>query len=141
MPSSKPDDVEAISNRPKEQAQVPWSSANASITSQASPTRGCFAPNSRIILNRAKDAAPHLRMSISIAKKYGLAGYIYASELMEGVGSESCKARPRPVFRQAEAALEALKGHSFAPMVHLPIRIAIVGRGQKALPLATLRER
>ncbi len=83
-----------------------------------------------IILNRAKDAAPHLRMSISIAKKYGLAGYIYASELMEG-WVRVLQGEAEAGVRQAEAALEALKAIP-SRRFHLPIRIAIVGRAKAA---------
>ena len=83
-----------------------------------------------IILNRAKDAEAHLRASISIAKKYALAGYIYADELMEG-WVRVVQGEADAGVRQAEAALEALKAIP-SRRFHLPIRIAIVGRAKAA---------
>jgi predicted ATPase/class 3 adenylate cyclase len=83
-----------------------------------------------IILNRAKDAEAHLRASISIAKKYALAGYIYADELMEG-WVRVVQGEAEAGVRQAEAALEALKAIP-SRRFHLPIRIAIVGRARAA---------
>jgi predicted ATPase len=81
-----------------------------------------------VILNRARDAEAHLRTSISIAKKYGLTGYIYADELMEG-WVRVLQGEAEAGVRQAESALEALKP---SRRFHLPIRIAIVGRAKAA---------
>ncbi len=84
-----------------------------------------------IILNRAEDAASRIyRASISIAKKYGLAGYIYASELMEG-WVRVLQGEAEVGVRQSEAALEASKAIP-SRRFHLPIRIAIVGRATAA---------
>ena len=68
-----------------------------------------------IILNRAEEAEAHLRASISIAKKYSLAGYIYADELMQG-WVRVLQGEAEAGVRQAEVALEALKVDSFAPI-------------------------
>ena len=83
-----------------------------------------------IILNRVEDAEAHLRASISIAKKYSLAGYLNPDELMLGWVRVQ-RGEAAAGVRQAEAALETLKGVP-SRRFHLPIRIAIVGRAKAA---------
>jgi class 3 adenylate cyclase len=83
-----------------------------------------------IIMNRADDAEAHLRASMSIARKFSLAGYIAADDIMQGLVS-ALRGDPDTGVRQAEAALESLKGIP-SRRFHLPIRIAIVGRAKAA---------
>ena len=90
-----------------------------------------------IILNRAKDAAPHLRIEhfdrqevwayrLYLCERAGWSGWV---RVLQGEAEAG--------VRQAEAALEALKAIP-SRRFHLPIRIVIVGRANKR-PLATLR--
>ena len=64
-----------------------------------------------IIMNRADDAEAHLRASMSIARKFSLAGYIAADDIMQGLVS-ALRGDPETGVRQAEAALESLRGIS-----------------------------
>ena len=83
-----------------------------------------------IILNRADTAEAHLRVSMSLAKKYLLAAYLNADDLMHG-WVRVLRGEAEAGIRQAEAALETLKSVP-SRRFHLPIRIAIVGRAKAA---------
>jgi hypothetical protein len=83
-----------------------------------------------IIMNRVEDADAHLRASMAIARKFSLAGYIAADNIMQGL-VDALRADPDAGVQQAEAALEALKKIP-SRRFHLPIRIALVGRAKAA---------
>jgi predicted ATPase len=83
-----------------------------------------------IILDRIADADAHLRASISIAEQYSLAGYLAADNIMQG-WVRSITGDGEDGVRQAETALEALKGIP-SRRFHFPIRTAIVGRAKAA---------
>ena len=81
-----------------------------------------------IILNRTEEAEAHLNSSMSLAKRFSLAAYLNAGDLMHGfvrtLGGEI-----EIGIRQAEAALATLVSVP-SRRFHLPIRIAIVGRAK-----------
>ncbi len=79
-----------------------------------------------IILDNSDEAEVHLNTSIALAKKYLLAGYLNADELMQG-WVRVLQGEVESGVAQAEAALETLKSVP-SRQFHLPIRIAIVGR-------------
>jgi predicted ATPase len=83
-----------------------------------------------IIMNRVEDADAHVRASMAIARKFSLAGYIAADNIMQGL-VDALRADPVAGVQQAEAALEALKTIP-SRRFHLPIRIALVGRAKAA---------
>jgi predicted ATPase len=83
-----------------------------------------------IILNRLEEAGEHLRTSISISKKYSLAAYLNAADLMQG-WVRVLQGEVEAGIRQSEAALETLKSVP-SRRFHLPIRIGIVGLAKAA---------
>jgi predicted ATPase/class 3 adenylate cyclase len=78
-----------------------------------------------IILNRPEQAKEHLEASISLSKKYSLAAYLNAADLMQG-WVRALQGEVEAGVGQAEAALETLKSVP-SRRFHLPIRIGIVG--------------
>jgi class 3 adenylate cyclase/predicted ATPase len=83
-----------------------------------------------IILNRSQEAETHLSNCISLSKKYSLAAYLNAADLMQG-SVFVLRGEVETGIRQAEAALETLKSVP-SRRFHLPTRIAIVGRAKSA---------
>ena len=83
-----------------------------------------------IILNRVEEAEAHLNTSISLAKKYSLAAYLNAADLMHGL-VRALRGEVEVGISQAEAALVTLMSVP-SRRFHLPIRIAIVGRAKMA---------
>lgn len=81
-----------------------------------------------IILNRSEEAAAHLNTSISLSKKYSLAAYLNAADLMHGL-VRALRGEIEEGVGQAEAALITLMSVP-TRRFHLPIRIAIVGRAK-----------
>jgi class 3 adenylate cyclase/tetratricopeptide (TPR) repeat protein len=81
-----------------------------------------------IILNRPQEAEEHLDASIALARKYSLASYLNAADLMHGLVRVE-KGEIEAGIRQSEAALETLKSVP-SRRFHLPIRIGIVGRAK-----------
>jgi hypothetical protein len=78
-----------------------------------------------IILNRPQDAEEHLDASMSLARKYSLAAYLNAADLMHGLVRVK-NGEIEAGIQQSEAALETLKSVP-SRRFHLPIRIGIVG--------------
>jgi predicted ATPase len=78
-----------------------------------------------IILNRPREAEEHLDASMALARKYSLASYLNAADLMHGLVRVE-KGEIEAGIRQSEAALETLKSVP-SRRFHLPIRIGIVG--------------
>ena len=83
-----------------------------------------------IILNRLEHAAEHLGACISLSRKYSLAAYLNAAELMQG-WVRVLQGDVEAGIRQAEVALETLRSFP-SRRFHLPIRIGIVGRAKAA---------
>jgi predicted ATPase len=83
-----------------------------------------------IILNRSEEAAAHLNTSISLSRKYSLAAYLNAADLMHGL-VRALRGEVEEGIGQAEAALITLMSVP-TRRFHLPIRIAIVGRAKMA---------
>ena len=83
-----------------------------------------------IILNRPEDAERHLEACISLSRKYSLAAYLNAADLMQG-WVHVLQGEVEAGIRQSEAALETLKSFP-SRRFHLPIRIGIVGRAKAA---------
>ena len=83
-----------------------------------------------IILNRLAEAGEHLRTCISISKKYSLAAYLNAADLMQG-WVRVLQGEVEAGIRQSEAALETLRSVP-SRRFHLPIRIGIVGLAKAA---------
>jgi predicted ATPase/class 3 adenylate cyclase len=83
-----------------------------------------------IILNRSEEAEAHLNASMSLSKKYSLAAYLNAADLMHGL-VRALRGEVEEGIGQAEAALVTLMAVP-SRRFHLPIRIAIVGRAKMA---------
>jgi predicted ATPase/class 3 adenylate cyclase len=83
-----------------------------------------------IILNRSEEAEAHLNASMSLSKKYSLAAYLNAADLMHGL-VRVLRGEVEEGIGQAEAALITLMAVP-SRRFHLPIRIAIVGRAKMA---------
>jgi predicted ATPase len=83
-----------------------------------------------IILNLSEEAEAHLNTSISLSKKYSLAAYLNAADLMHGL-VRALRGEVETGISQAEAALVTLMSVP-SRRFHLPIRIAIVGRAKMA---------
>jgi predicted ATPase/class 3 adenylate cyclase len=83
-----------------------------------------------IILNLSEEAEAHLNTSISLSKKYSLAAYLNAADLMHGL-VRALRGQVEAGISQAEAALVTLMSVP-SRRFHLPIRIAIVGRAKMA---------
>jgi predicted ATPase len=83
-----------------------------------------------IILNRSEEAEAHLNTSISLSKKYSLAAYLNAADLMHGL-VRALRGEVEEGIGQAEAALVTLMSVP-SRRFHLPIRIAIVGQAKMA---------
>jgi predicted ATPase/class 3 adenylate cyclase len=83
-----------------------------------------------IILNRPEEAEAHLNTSMSLSKKYSLAAYLNAADLMHGL-VRALRGEVEQGIGQAEAALITLMSVP-SRRFHLPIRIAIVGRAKMA---------
>jgi predicted ATPase/class 3 adenylate cyclase len=83
-----------------------------------------------IILNRSEEAEAHLNTSMSLSKKYSLAAYLNAADLMHGL-VRALRGEVEEGIGQAEAALITLMSVP-SRRFHLPIRIAIVGRTKMA---------
>jgi predicted ATPase len=81
-----------------------------------------------IILNRTEEAEAHLNTSMSLAKRFSLAAYLNAGDLMHGF-VRALGGEVEIGIRQAEAALATLVSVP-SRRFHLPIRIAIVGRAK-----------
>jgi class 3 adenylate cyclase/tetratricopeptide (TPR) repeat protein len=81
-----------------------------------------------IILNRTDEAEAHLNASMSLAKRFSLAAYLNAGDLMHGF-VRALGGEVEIGIRQAEAALATLVSVP-SRRFHLPIRIAIVGRAK-----------
>jgi predicted ATPase len=83
-----------------------------------------------IILNCPEEADASLSTTISYSKKYSLAAYLNAADLMHGLVS-ALRGEVEIGIRQAEAALVTLMSVP-SRRFHLPIRIAIVGQAKMA---------
>ena len=83
-----------------------------------------------IILNRSEVAEAHLNASMSLSRKYSLAAYLNAADLMHGL-VRALRGEVEEGIGQAEAALITLMAVP-SRRFHLPIRIAIVGQAKMA---------